>query len=165
MISVAWSLTRQDHGEQPFWLGTVLAAMLGQIGLPGGGIGFGYGATNTVGLERSAPRFQPLPQADRIAGHEPVMLNPQDATARNIRNGDLVRVFNQRGACLCGAILSESIRPGVIQISTGAWFEPDADRGFCRAGNPNVLTPDKGTSRLAQGPIAHSCLVTMERYQ
>ena len=62
MISVAWALTRQDHGEQPFWLGTVLAAMLGQIGLPGGGIGFGYGATNTVGLERASPRFQALPQ-------------------------------------------------------------------------------------------------------
>ena len=62
MISVAWALTRQDHGEQPVWLGTVLAAMLGQIGLPGGGIGFGYGATNTVGLERASPRFQALPQ-------------------------------------------------------------------------------------------------------
>ena len=62
MISVAWALTRQNHGEQPFWLGTVLAAMLGQIGLPGGGIGFGYGATNTVGLERASPRFQALRQ-------------------------------------------------------------------------------------------------------
>ena len=38
MISVAWALTRQDHREQPFWLGTVLAAMFGQIGLPGSGI-------------------------------------------------------------------------------------------------------------------------------
>ena len=37
-MSGYWALTRQDHGEQPFWLGTVLAAMLGQIGLPGGGI-------------------------------------------------------------------------------------------------------------------------------
>jgi anaerobic selenocysteine-containing dehydrogenase len=62
MISLSWSLTRHDHGEQPFWLGTVLAAMLGQIGLPGGGVGFGYGATNTVGLERDRPRFQALPQ-------------------------------------------------------------------------------------------------------
>ena len=35
IISTAWSLTRQQHGEQPFWMATTLAAMLGQIGLPG----------------------------------------------------------------------------------------------------------------------------------
>ena len=42
MISVSWSLTRQDHGEQPFWMAIMLASMIGQIGLPGGGFGFGY---------------------------------------------------------------------------------------------------------------------------
>jgi len=40
MISTAWALTRQDHGEQPFWAAIALAAMLGQIGLPGTGLGF-----------------------------------------------------------------------------------------------------------------------------
>ena len=49
MVSLSWSLTRQTHGEQPFWMGTVLAAMLGQIGLPGAGVGFGYSAVNNVG--------------------------------------------------------------------------------------------------------------------
>ena len=45
MISVTWSLQRADHGEQPFWMAITLAAMLGQIGLPGGGFGFGYGCS------------------------------------------------------------------------------------------------------------------------
>ena len=429
MISVAWALTRQDHGEQPFWLGTVLAAMLGQIGLPGGGIGFGYGATNTVGLERASPRFQALPQghnkvktfipvaritdllenpggsfdyngkthtypdtrlvwwaggnpfhhhqdlnrlrrawarpetvivndwcwnalaqhadivlpcttplerndinlsprdpylvmmdqavapagqarddydifrgiaqhlgigeaytegrdagewirwlydasrrsaaqtgvelppfdelrakgwhklpvpqaphvmledfradpeahklrtpsgkieifseriagfgygdcsghpvwmepaewlgharkgqlhlisnqpknklhsqldrgrfsqADRIAGYEPALLHSADAAARGIRRHDIIRVFNRRGACLCAAVLSEDIRRGVIQISTGAWVDIKENTGLCQQGNPNVLCLDKGTSRLGQGPIAHSCLVDIE---
>lgn len=429
MISVAWALTRQDHGEQPFWLGTVLAAMLGQIGLPGGGIGFGYGATNTVGLERASPRFQALPQghnkvktfipvaritdllespggsfdyngkthtypdtrlvwwaggnpfhhhqdlnrlrrawarpetvivndwcwnalaqhadivlpcttplerndinlsprdpylvmmdqavapagqarddydifggiaqhlgieetytegrdagewirwlydasrrsaaqagvelppfdelrdkgwhklpvpqaphvmledfradpeahklrtpsgkieifseriagfdygdcsghpvwmepaewlgharkgqlhlisnqpknklhsqldrgrisqADRIAGYEPALLHPVDAAARGIRRHDIIRVFNRRGACLCAAVLSEDIRRGVIQISTGAWVDIKENTGLCQQGNPNVLCLDKGTSKLGQGPIAHSCLVDIE---
>jgi biotin/methionine sulfoxide reductase len=49
MISVSWSLTRQDHGEQPFWMAIMLASMIGQIGLPGGGFGFGYSATNFIG--------------------------------------------------------------------------------------------------------------------
>jgi biotin/methionine sulfoxide reductase len=50
-------------------------------------------------------------------------------------------------------------------MSTGAWFDPDitGDSGVdCKHGNPNVLTPDRGTSSLAQGPAAHSCLVEIE---
>ena len=49
MISVSWSLTRQDHGEGSFWMAIMLASMIGQIGLPGGGFGFGYSATNYIG--------------------------------------------------------------------------------------------------------------------
>ena len=96
------------------------------------------------------------------------MLNPNDAKARGIGSGDLVRVFNNRGACLCGAVIDDHVRPGVAQLSTGAWFDPDmgaGTNGMCKHGNPNVLTMDKGTSRLAQGPIAHSCLVEIERFE
>jgi len=57
MISVAWALTRQDHGEQPFW-----AAMLGQLGLPGTGLGFGYSAMNNIGLNRQQLDFASFPQ-------------------------------------------------------------------------------------------------------
>ena len=57
-----WSLTRQDHGEQPYWAATALASMLGQIGLPGGGIAFGYSAANSTGLEKSVVEFKALPQ-------------------------------------------------------------------------------------------------------
>ncbi|MBD3677094.1 MAG: molybdopterin-dependent oxidoreductase [Rhodobacteraceae bacterium] len=49
LITVAWSLQRGEHGEQPYWMSAVLAAMLGQIGLPGGGVGYGYGAIGGVG--------------------------------------------------------------------------------------------------------------------
>ncbi|MEM7255092.1 MAG: molybdopterin-dependent oxidoreductase, partial [Pseudomonadota bacterium] len=49
MLNIAWALQRADHGEQPFWMLVALGAMLGQIGLPGGGVGIGYGATNTMG--------------------------------------------------------------------------------------------------------------------
>ena len=49
MISVSWSLTRQDNGEQPYWAAIEVAPMLGQLGLPGGGIGFGYSAMNAIG--------------------------------------------------------------------------------------------------------------------
>jgi biotin/methionine sulfoxide reductase len=104
-------------------------------------------------------------RAAKIGGHEPVLINANDAAARGITDGAIVRVFNARGACLCGARLSRKIMPGVLMISTGAWFDPDISGASgldCKHGNPNVLTPDRGTSSLAQGPAAHSCLVDIE---
>ncbi|MCZ8499195.1 molybdopterin-dependent oxidoreductase [Vibrio lentus] len=41
-ILVGWSIQRQQHGEQPYWMCAVIAAMVGQIGLPGGGISYGH---------------------------------------------------------------------------------------------------------------------------
>src|SRR5215472_16495762 len=49
LITVTWSLQRAQHGEQPVWAAVTLAAMLGQIGLPGGGFGHGYGSMGDVG--------------------------------------------------------------------------------------------------------------------
>lgn len=80
--------------------------------------------------------------------------------------GDVVRVFNDRGACLAGAIVSDDVRPGVVQLATGAWYDPEVPGeigSLCKHGNPNVLTRDKGTSKLGQGPSAHSTLVEIEK--
>jgi biotin/methionine sulfoxide reductase len=55
MLNAAWALQRAQHGEQPFWALVTLAAMVGQIGLPGGGYGIGYGAMNVMGS--SHPRL------------------------------------------------------------------------------------------------------------
>ena len=106
-------------------------------------------------------------RAAKISGHEPVQINADDAAARGISDGDVVRVFNVRGACLCGAAVSHNIMSGVLVISTGAWFDPDSSGQLgvdCKHGNPNVLAPDRGTSSLAQGPAAHSCLVDIEKW-
>ena len=55
IVNVAWGLQRATHGEQPFWMVITLACMLGQIGLPGGGFGVGYGSMNAFGSAH--PRF------------------------------------------------------------------------------------------------------------
>lgn len=99
-------------------------------------------------------------RADRPKGVEPVTMHPADASAQGLSQGQIVRIHNARGACLAQLRLSDTIRPGVIQIATGAWLAPDGE--LCRLGNPNTLTLDKGTSSLAQGPIAHSCLVRVK---
>ena len=49
MLTVSWALQRAHHGEQPFWAALGLAAVIGQIGLPGGGVGYGYGSLGGVG--------------------------------------------------------------------------------------------------------------------
>ncbi|MFV2031258.1 MAG: molybdopterin dinucleotide binding domain-containing protein, partial [Gammaproteobacteria bacterium] len=92
----------------------------------------------------------------------PVTINTNDAELRGIGDGDLVRVFNARGACQARARVSTEIRQGVVSLSTGAWHDPDAD-GTDTQGNPNVLTRDLGTSRLGQGCSAHTTLVEIER--
>ncbi|MGB5869981.1 MAG: molybdopterin-dependent oxidoreductase, partial [Albidovulum sp.] len=102
-------------------------------------------------------------KAKKVAGREPLHIHPGDAAARGVKDGDVVRVFNARGACLGGVVIDAAIRPGVVQMSTGAWYDPD-ETGLCKHGNPNVLTRDKGTSKLGQGPTAHSCLVEVELF-
>jgi biotin/methionine sulfoxide reductase len=105
-------------------------------------------------------------QSVKIAGREPVRLNPGDAAARGLHDGDIVRIFNDRGACLAGLAVDEAVRPGVAQLSTGAWYDPDpADPGFCRHGNPNVLTADRPSSTLSQGCTGQLALVEIEPYQ
>lgn len=110
----------------------------------------------------------PISRAGKINDREPIGLNPVDASKRGIRDRDVLRVFNRRGECLGAAVLDDRIRPGVVQMCTGAWYDPAVPGrpgSICKHGNPNVLTLDKGTSSLAQGPVAHTCLVEVELYQ
>jgi trimethylamine-N-oxide reductase (cytochrome c) len=98
-----------------------------------------------------------------VADREPVTLHPDDAKARGIANGDVVRVWNDRGQVLVGAQISDGIKPGVICIHEGAW--PDLENGICKNGAANVLTADIPTSRLANGCAGNSALVYAEKYQ
>ncbi len=107
-------------------------------------------------------------RAAKIGCREPIVLHPEDARQRELEMGDVVRVFNDRGACLASVAIDDGIRRRVAQMSTGAWFDPlvpGVPGSLCKHGNPNVLTLDKGTSRLGQGPVAHSCLVEVERFE
>lgn len=54
-----------------------------------------------------------------------------------------------------------------LDAATGAWYDPAIpaeEKSLEIHGNPNVLPRDVGTSKLAQGPTAHSCLVQVERF-
>lgn len=105
-----------------------------------------------------------MSRASKVHEREPVRIHPDEAAKRGIADGDIVRIFSERGACLAGAVISDDVSVGIAQLATGAWFDPD-ENGMCKHGNPNVLTHDKGTSQLGQGPSAHTCLVEMERFE
>ena len=107
-------------------------------------------------------------QKEKVAGRERLRIHPDAARTRGISEGCTVRVFNDRGACLAGVEFSSQLHPEVVELPTGAWFDPwlDADgQALELAGNPNVLTRDVGTSKLAQGPSAHTCLVEVALYE
>jgi len=68
-------------------------------------------------------------------------ISTKDAQSRGIKNGDNVRVFNDRGETIIQARVTERIMPGVIALGEGAWYLPD-EKGRDRAGSPNVLSRD-----------------------
>ncbi|EHY8553414.1 trimethylamine-N-oxide reductase TorA, partial [Vibrio parahaemolyticus] len=96
-----------------------------------------------------------------VQGREPVYINPIDAKAKGIKDGDLVRVFNGRGQLLAGAVLTDSYPRGVIRIEEGAWYGPlnEKEGAICTYGDPNTLTQDIGSSELAQATSANTCIV------
>jgi biotin/methionine sulfoxide reductase len=104
-------------------------------------------------------------QKSKIQGREPIRMNPDDAAARGLEDGQVVLVRNDRGSCLAGLAISDSLRRGVVQLSAGAWYDPAPDDpSFCRHGNPNVLTADRPSSSLSQATTAQHALVEVEAW-
>ena len=103
-------------------------------------------------------------QAGKVQGKEVLTMHPRTAATRGIEVGSVVRVFNDRGACLAGVALVDDMLEDVVILPTGAWFEPDLNQNLELNGNPNVLTLDVGTSKLGQGCSANTCLVEVEPF-
>lgn len=81
---------------------------------------------------RTHSQFINLPWMREIEGDPQVEINPVDAKARKISNGDIVSVFNDRGKLRVKARVTATIKPGVVNIFNGWWVKD----GGC----PNVLT-------------------------
>ena len=86
-----------------------------------------------------------------------VWINPIDAKIRGITDGQEVKVYNDRGALILPAYVTDKIMPGVTAISQGAWYKPDAN-GVDRGGCINILTSQRPTP-YAQGNPQHTNLV------
>ena len=108
-----------------------------------------------------------LRQRYEVGAREPVWINPQDAAARGITNGDIVRVFNDRGQTLAGAVVTARTRRGVVAIHEGGWYDPlvpGQPGTLDRHGNINTVSSDAPNSKLSDGNSSHTALVQVEKY-
>lgn len=88
-------------------------------------------------------------------------INPQDAESRGIKQGDAVRIHNERGVCQIPAEVTPRIIPGVVAMQAGAWWQPD-EQGVDRGGCANVLSSARITA-LAKGNSHQTMLVEVAK--
>lgn len=91
-----------------------------------------------------------------------VFINPADASVRGLKNGEMVKVWNDRGVILLPCRVTRKIMPGVINIPQGAWYKPDSN-GYDRGGCINTLTSERWTP-LAKGNPQHTIMVQVEKF-
>lgn len=93
-----------------------------------------------------------------------IWINPFDAEPRNIANGDMVRVYNERGEVHISARVTPRIIPGVVGMPEGAWLEVefDGDKPLDKGGNINVLT-GRHWSPIAKHNPSHNSIVQVEK--
>ncbi|SDE55189.1 molybdopterin dinucleotide binding domain-containing protein [Sporomusa acidovorans] len=96
-----------------------------------------------------------------------IRINPQDATARGIRENDLVKAFNDRGAVICAAQLTERIPPGIVHsYESSAVYKPVGEPGRSPdlGGCVNLLTPSRMMIKKSHGMAANSCLIEITKW-
>ncbi|MEY3502676.1 MAG: hypothetical protein RL763_744 [Pseudomonadota bacterium] len=88
---------------------------------------------------------------------EPLLeIHPDDAAARGLQNGAMVRVFNDRGSYDCKAQLSTRAQPGMV-VGLGVWWRKLGAKGT----NVNELTSQNLTD-MGRAPVFYDCAVQVE---
>lgn len=97
--------------------------------------------------------------------YEPVWINPKDAAKMGVETGDVVRVFNERGSVLGGALVTERIMPGVVYQDHGARTDSivAGKGGIDRGGANNLICPSATSSKHAYGEVTSGYLVGVEK--
>ena len=91
-----------------------------------------------------------------IEGRPVLEIHPDDALARGIGDGAVVRVFNDRGSYRCHAAVSLRARPGVVN-GLGIWWRKLGLDGT----NVNQLTSQALTD-MGRAPTFYDCLVEVQ---
>jgi anaerobic dimethyl sulfoxide reductase subunit A len=108
---------------------------------------------------RAHSQFDNLPWLRELQV-QAVSIHSRDAEARGIQEGDMVRVFNDRGEVRIPAKVTERIMPGVVALPQGAWYAPD-ENGIDHGGSANVLT--RSITSPGGSFVSHTALVQVEK--
>ena len=95
--------------------------------------------------------------------YQPLWLHPVDAAKRGIEDGDVVKIYNERGACLAGAFITERVMPGAVSIDHGAKYDPIVPGELDRGGAIDTIAPSKPTSKNTAGMAVSGFLVEVEQ--
>jgi anaerobic selenocysteine-containing dehydrogenase len=121
--------------------------------------------THAQGDDITWTREAPTCKVTGVDGYkyEPAWINPKDADKRDIRDGDIVKVFNERGVVLCGARVWERVMPGVAYVDHGARHDPLVPGMVDRGGAINTIAPYGVSSRNAVGQATSGYLVDVQK--
>lgn len=97
-----------------------------------------------------------------VQTREPLVISEKDAKANGIQDGDLVELYNDRGAVVVGARVSKHLMPGVVSLQEGAWPQLDS-KGRCNNGLINFLTSSRRSSGLTQATTANTCIASIRK--
>jgi len=95
--------------------------------------------------------------------YQPAWIHPVDAARRGIADGDVVKIYNDRGAILCGAYVTERVMPGSVSVDHGSKYDPIVPGELDRGGVSDSICPRKVTSRNATGMATSGFLIEVER--
>lgn len=99
---------------------------------------------------------------EHVQGRQHVLISVEDAKANGIKDGDLVELYNQRGAVIAGARVTRKIMKGVVSLEEGGWVQFDS-KGRCNAGSINVITTSLAASGLSQATSANTCIASLKK--
>jgi trimethylamine-N-oxide reductase (cytochrome c) len=97
-----------------------------------------------------------------VKGRQHVRISVEDAQANGIKDGDLVELYNDRGALIAGAAVTDKIMKGVVSLEEGNWIQLDS-RGRCNSGAINMITTSIASSGLSQATSANTCIASIKR--
>lgn len=97
-----------------------------------------------------------------VKGRQHVFISVEDAAAKGIKSGDLVELYNERGALIAGAVVTEKIMQGVVSLEEGNWIQLDS-KGRCNSGAINIITTSVASSGLSQATSANTCIANLKR--
>ncbi|MFC1893920.1 molybdopterin dinucleotide binding domain-containing protein, partial [Chloroflexota bacterium] len=113
----------------------------------------------THAMKRAHSQFHNIPWLSELYPHA-ISINNVDAQRRGIKDGDMVKVWNDRGKMIIPANVTERIMPGVVDLPQGTWYDPD-EHGVDRGGCANILTNDAPSP--AGALPSNTCLVQVEK--